>query len=70
MMRGMVFYISAKLRFIQRLTQSNQEKSVVEGSNEEIDCRVKTQDDSSLVVPPKVTWSKDDKPLHAISFRY
>ena len=70
MIRSMIFYISVKLRFISRYTQSNQEKNVEEGSNEEIDCRVKTEDESPLVVPPKITWSKDDKPLDATSFRY
>ena len=66
----MIFFVSVKLRFISKLTSSNQEKHREEGSNDEIDCRVKAEDEKPLLAPPKITWSKDNKPLHSTSFRY
>ena len=69
-MWAMIFFVSVKLRFISKLTSSNQEKHLEEGSNEEIDCRVKAEDEKPLLAPPKIAWSKDNKPLHSTSFRY
>lgn len=57
-----------RLQFVERRNQDSIEHPTFVGANFKIDCRVKTADDSELV-PPKMTWWKDNIPLQDISYR-